>query len=293
MAWFLIALASAFLSSAAAITQKKVLFNLSPLRFSFILSLFNVLISFPFLYAINFAALTPGGIIFLVVKNAIGVFAFLSVMTALKNLEISNALPLLALTPGLVAITGFFILGEKLKDTEIFGLILLICGTYILESNNKEGMLNPFKTFIKSKYHHYILLALVLFTCSSIMDKQLLKDFKLPPLDMTIYQNILFTIFFGIIVLFKKEERYDIFDGLNKNIVGWLILIAIFTFGYRFTQFEAIKIAPAVALVLAIKRTSVFWATIIGGRIFKDKNLLKKTVAVTIIVIGTMLILKD
>jgi drug/metabolite transporter (DMT)-like permease len=49
----------------------------------------------------------------------------------------------------------------------------------------------------------------------------------------------------------------------------------------------------SVALTLAVKRTSVLWATVIGGKIFKDSNLLKKTIAVLFILLGVILILRD
>jgi len=46
-------------------------------------------------------------------------------------------------------------------------------------------------------------------------------------------------------------------------------------------------------LVLAIKRTSVFWATVIGGKIFNDKDLLKRSIAAVLILVGAILILRE
>ncbi len=62
---------------------------------------------------------------------------------------------------------------------------------------------------------------------------------------------------------------------MHKKNLGWIALISVLTIGYRFTQVAAVGMA-SVALVLAIKRTSVFWATIIGGKIFSDKDLIEK-----------------
>jgi hypothetical protein len=36
-----------------------------------------------------------------------------------------------------------------------------------------------------------------------------------------------------------------------------------------------------------------YWAMVIGGKIFKDTNLLKKTIAVLFILFGAILILRD
>lgn len=292
MTWFFIALLSSFLSAFAAITQKKVLFELKPLEFSFVLSIVNLLFSIPFFFFINYDAITFQNLSVLFLKSLIGSLAFLCVMNALKNLQISNALPLLALTPGFVAVFAFIFLGEKLKYYEIIGLISLIVGTYILESKSLKEVLIPFSVFIKSKYHQFILAALLLFTASSIMDKLLLIKLNLTPVSLTAFQHIYFALIFGVIFFFSKTDLSKQNIATIKNNFGWIALISILTIGYRFSQVWAVSLA-SVALVLAVKRTSVLWATIIGGKIFKDTNLLKKVLAVFFILIGAILILRD
>jgi drug/metabolite transporter (DMT)-like permease len=292
MTWFFIALLSAVLSAFAAITQKKVLFNRGALEFSFLLSIANLLLSIPFFFAINYSHLNTTNMSVLFIKSVIGVGAFLCVMIALKNLNISNALPLLALTPGFVAVFAFLLLGEFLKSTEVIGLALLIVGAYILESKSFKDIIFPYNIFIKSKYHRFILLALLLFTASSIMDKLLLIRLNLTPIALTAIQHLYFAVLFAAIYLFYAVKTKLPKIKLNRKDFGWIILISVLTIGYRYTQMVAVSLA-SVAIVLAVKRTSVFWATIIGGRIFNEDNLWKKTFAVIFIVAGTILILRD
>lgn len=292
MTWFFVALTSAFLSAFAAIIQKKVLFNLGALEFSFLLSLVNLLFSIPFFFFIDYTTINTLNLSILFAKSIIGVGAFFCVMISLKNLEISNALPLLALTPGFVAIFAFILLGESLKMVEVLGLIFLIAGTFILESKNFKELFFPFSVFLKSKYHRFIILALLLFTASSILDKLLLIKLNLSPISLTAFQHIYFAIMFSILYIFfrNKEEAAPV--GIKKNNFGWIALISILTIGYRYTQMVAVSLA-SVALVLAIKRTSVFWATVIGGKLFNDKDLLKRSFAAILIVIGAILILRE
>ncbi len=292
MIWFLIALSSAFLSAFAAILQKKVLFNLGALEFSFILSIANLLFSIPFFFFIDYQSVNTLNISVLFIKSIIGVGAFFCIMLSLKNLDISNALPLLALTPGFVAVFAFLLLGESLKLIEVTGLIFLISGTFILESKNFKNLFLPFSVFLKSKYHRVILLALLLFTVSSIMDKFLLIRLNLSPISITAFQNLFFAIlFYATYVLFGNRE-VAASSLVKKQNLGWIALISIITIGYRFTQIVAVSLA-SVALVLAVKRTSVFWATIIGGKIFKDKDLLKRSIAAILILIGAIMILRE
>jgi drug/metabolite transporter (DMT)-like permease len=292
MTWFAVAVISALLSAFAAITQKKVLFNLGALEFSFLLSIANLVFSIPFFFFIDYNTINILNLSILLGKSVIGVAAFLCVMIALKNLEISNALPLLALTPGFVAVFAFLLLGESLKTVEVIGLLFLIVGTFILESKNLKEFVSPFSVFLKSKYHRFIILALFLFTASSILDKLLLIKLNLSPISLTAFQHIYFAVLFSIIYLVfrKKEEVSPV--SLKKDSLGWIALISVLTIGYRYTQIVAVSLA-SVALVLAIKRTSVFWATVIGGKLFNDKDLLKRSIAAILILAGAILILRE
>jgi drug/metabolite transporter (DMT)-like permease len=292
MTWFFIALLSSFLSAFAAITQKKVLFNLNPVQFSFYLSVANLVLSIPFFFFVDYNAINFSNLSVLFLKSLIGVAAFLCVMTALKNLQISNALPLLALTPGFVAVFAFLFLGEGLKLYEVLGLISLITGTYILESKNLKEILFPLNVFLKSKYHHYILAALLLFSASSVMDKLLLAKMNLTPISLTAFQHVYFAVLFFIIYFAFKGKLENLTPQINKTDVLWIVLISILTIGYRYTQIVSVSLV-SVALTLAVKRTSVLWATVIGGKIFKDTNLSKKIIAVLFILLGAILILKD
>jgi len=292
MTWFAIALLSAFLSAFAAITQKKVLFSLGALEFSFLLSLVNLVFSIPFFFFIDYGTINSFNLLVLFIKSVIGVGAFFCVMLSLKNLEISNALPLLALTPGFIAVFAFIFLGEALKTAEVVGLIILMLGTYILESGNSTKIIFPFSILLKSKYHRFVILALLLFTASSILDKLLLIKLNLSPISLTAFQHIYFAIMFSIIFFVFRKKTEPLPSITNKINLGWIALISVLTIGYRYTQVVAIGLA-SVALVLAVKRTSVFWATIIGGRIFSDKDLLKRSIAAVLILIGAILILRE
>ncbi|MFH1195843.1 MAG: DMT family transporter [bacterium] len=292
MTWFIIALVSSFLSAFAAIAQKKVLFKQTPFEFSFHLSIVNLIFSIPFFFFIDYSTFTVSNLSILFVKSIIGVAAFLCIMTALKNMQISNALPLLALTPGFVALFAFLFLGESLKATDVIGLFALIAGTYILESKSLKEILFPLNVFLKSKYHHYILLALLLFTASSIMDKLLLVKMNLSPISLTAFQHLFFGLLFTAIYFAYEKSKTNLAFEVNKKDIGWIAVISVLTIGYRFTQVWAVGLS-SVALVLAVKRTSVLWATIIGGKIFKDSNMLKKAIAVVFIILGAILILRD
>ena len=291
MNWFFLALTSASFSAAAAIFQKKILKNMEALDFSLLLSIFNVILSIPFLINVNYQQLALTNLFVLYIKSILGCLAFLSVMLAIKNLEISKALPLLALTPGLVAVFAFLFIGDSLTFIQVCAIILLLIGTYVLETQKGQNILDPFKVFLKSKNHHYVIFALLLFTVTSILDRLLLNRYNLPPNAFLGFQHIFFAINFLIIFLILKKDLKAIVQ-LSTNSTWFLImLVAVLTIVYRLTEILAVKIAP-VALVLSVKRISVFFAVIIGGKIFNEKDIAIKALATALIVIGAILIIR-
>lgn len=290
MTWFYLAFISAVFSALAAISEKKVLFKLDALDFSFFVSVITLVLSIPFFFdaPLDLGFSTP--LIILFIKAILSAIAFLCVMLAIKNLEISEALPLLALSPGLVAILGALLIGDVLVLNEWIGLILMLIGTYILElRKDDQSFIDPFKSLLRFQKYKYVFFALILFSVTSLIDRVLLKDFKLPPYTFMAYQQLFFAIIFSSLILFRKKKFKEIFKPLNRNIVFLIIVISIFTVIYRYTQIEATKIA-AVALVLSVKRLSVLMAIIIGGKLFKESNVLKRVIAAIIILTGLIIL---
>ncbi|HRI46035.1 MAG: EamA family transporter [Ignavibacteriaceae bacterium] len=294
MSWFALAFFSALFSAAAALSQKQVLRKMEAFDFSLVVSVIVLVISIPLLLTMDFDKITTPSMLALFVKSILGAGAFICVMLAIKNLEISGALPLLALTPGFVAVFAFLFIAESLSTNEMFGIGLLMLGTYILEVKSNQKLLDPYIILAKSKFHRYVIGALLLFTISSILDKVILKNFKLPPDSFLFFQHLfLALIFFGVSLLRDKKMEVRIKTMKeNKELFIWVFVIAVLTFGYRWTQIEAVKIAP-VALVLSVKRISVFFSTLIGGKIFKESGLLKKAIATAVIIAGTLLIMRE
>lgn len=289
MEWYHFALISALFSATAAIFEKKTLFSEEALEFSTVLAQFNFVLAVPFFFFVDFAILSPVAIGVLFFKSILGAVAFLCVMYGIKNLELSGALPLLVLTPGLVAILAFILLGEALSIYEISGMLGLLVGTYVLQIGEKKGIFEPFLVFYRSKGHHYIIAALLLFTTTSILDKVLLGRFKVPPIAFMGFQHLfLAIIFLAIFFLMRRTAAAMI---CLKRSGMFILIISALTIVYRYAQFEAVKLG-SVALVLSIKRISVFFAVVIGGRIFSEHHLLRRAIATAIMVAGAVLVIR-
>jgi len=286
MTWFFLALISAVFSAVSTLAEKKSLFSLDALDFSYIVSIVTLVFSIPFFIMAPVQQDITASLVILFIKTVLSAAAFLLVMLSIKNLEISEALPLLAISPGLVAVLAFFLIGDVLSLFEWIGVFLIVAGTYILElKKNIEGIFSPFKTLFKSSKYNYVLGAVALFTITSLMDRILLKGYKLPPYTFMAYQQLFYGIVFLTIILFKRKSATVSFKSLNKKLWQLVLLVAVFTVVYRYTQIAAIKLAP-VGLVLAVKRLSVLIAIIIGGKLFNEQNVTRRIVAAIIILAG-------
>jgi len=70
----------------------------------------------------------------------------------------------------------------------------------------------------------------------------------------------------------------------------WLVLIALCTIGYRWFQLAAVRTGP-VALVLAVKRMSILYATLLAGRLFSEERRGRRLLGAALIVAAGFLFL--
>jgi drug/metabolite transporter (DMT)-like permease len=290
MNWFLLASCSAVLSASAALAQKKVLFRVQALEFSFLVSLMIFIFSCFVPLSVDITSLSPTTGIILIGKSILGGTAFLLVMMSLEHNQISTALPLLGTTPAVTALIAL-VLGESLGSWEWAGICLMMAGTYLLEKRPTQKLFRSFQEFFSSKNHHYIFGAVILFAVSSIADKMLLSGYKTDPLIVLFYQHLVYCLIFGALILLRRMSFQDMLQK-GRSHFPLILLIALLTIAYRFAQLGATQAAP-VALVLAVKRTSILYASFFGGKLFSEERLPQKLLGGALIVASGFIILRN
>jgi drug/metabolite transporter (DMT)-like permease len=230
-------------------------------------------------------------LIILIGKSILGGLAFLLVMMSLEHNQISSALPLLGTTPAVTALLALPILGESLQHWEWLGIGLMVAGTYMLEKRPAQRIFQPFKNVLFSSNHYYIFGAVGLFAVSSIADKLLLSGYKTDPLIILFYQHLVYCLIFGLLVFIRRMSFRDFMHKGQKQL-PLILIIALLTVAYRFTQLGATQLAP-VALVLAVKRTSLLYASFFGGKLFSDDRLPQKLIGGALIIASGFIILRN
>jgi drug/metabolite transporter (DMT)-like permease len=289
VSWMLLATGSALLSAAAAITQKRCLARVPALEFSFLASATVLVLSLYVPATRDVLALTARAYAVLAVKSLLGGIAFLLVMRSLERNPISNALPLLGLTPAVTALLALALLGESLRAPEWAGLGLVVIGAWTLEARPGTHPLRPFAELAASGRHIEMGAAVLLFALSAVGDRLLVAGMKVPPPLVLFHQHLVYCAVFAAMLLARRRPAAGLVRAAREQ---WplLLAIAVFTLGYRALQLQATQAGP-VALVLAVKRTSIVYATFFGGRLFAEERLVPRIAAAALIVAAGFLFL--
>lgn len=288
MVWFIFALLSAVFLSASSIVEKKTLKTVHTIDLSASLAFSNLIFALPFLFFVDFSKVELHSMIVIFGSGLVAAIAFYLVAKAIRHMEISAVAPFLALAPGTTSFFGFFILGEQLPAQSIWGIILMIVGSYILTLEPGKGILSPVKVFAESRYIHFVLASLFFYSIGATLDRAILFDFGVPVANYMFFAHLFIGLLYIPALFFIGRGFGGILEAVKtekKNI----FLMSIFTIIYRFFQMQALSLM-FVGLVSAIKRSSSFFTTLIGGELFHEKHLGRKVFASMIIILGTVLI---
>ena len=287
MIWFVYAVLSAFLAALASIVEKHVLARVHSTDFSLLISFLVAVLSLPFFFILPLDTLTPKVLFAIWLASLLGSFAFLEITKGVRHLEISNSAPLFLLSPFLTALLAYFVIGETLTNLQLLGVGLLALGTYVLETKNMRDVHGFITNFFGDRYARFIFLGLIFYAVTSIIDRIILSRWGVPPMLLVSTAHIFILINFSLYFISQHRSALGIRETLLSS---WreLLLLALLMFAYRLAYAYAVALA-AIALVVAIKRSSSLFTTIIGGQLFHDHSLLRKSVACTIMICGVAL----
>jgi drug/metabolite transporter (DMT)-like permease len=165
----------------------------------------------------------------------------------------------------------------------------MIAGMYVIQLEGDTDWWRPFLRLFTDRDQWVILLALLASVAVALLDKTILSGYKIPPqLFITVQQWYLAGLFL-LILIFRKASRMEDAMPWNATAVLALVALAVVTVGYRYLQMRGVMLAP-VALVLAVRRTSVVMASLVGGSLFHEKGFLRRSLAAAILAVGAILL---
>lgn len=284
--WWVFAIGSAIFTTLFNIFRKRGTKREHAMEFELTRAVFVVIFS---LFLIPFLTLKYSLVAVLLIYfvSLIATLGILLNAKAVRHMQISEVAPLFNLTPGFLAVLAFFFLGESLSKIQIGGLILLIFGSYVLETDHNSF----FKSFVKhmrSKYVVYAITAALIFSITSLLDKYTVSNY-VGPFEFFVLVWFFIAINFTII----SSIQYDGLKGIKHclKIAKYnVVLASFFSFIANALYFYSLSLAY-ISLVLPIKRLSTLLTTIIGGELFHEKAILRKSIACAIMVVGAVLVI--
>ncbi|MBN1793100.1 EamA family transporter [Candidatus Woesearchaeota archaeon] len=283
---------SALLESAGMIVEKKTLLKEHAMEFCSSVSLFAMLFSTPLWFFARADLVPLGAVGWIFLASIAYALTMLFFAKALRHMAISYTTPFLAFGPLVTAILAFLFLGERLNMVQWLGVAVILLGAYLLYSHSHKDLLEPFKKAHKLPHMKYVWLGILFYAITGILDKKIVGASELA-VPVISYLTIMF-FFIGVIFIVMMLLFHDGFHGIGngmRNNTKWLSSVAILTIGFKIMVMYAIA-TPGVllSLVIPIKKLSALFSTIIGGELFHEDHLLRKTAAALIMIIGAAIL---
>ena len=298
MAWYFYALFAAIGITIVGVLQKKTLKQEHSLEYVALLNMAKLIVFLLLFSQVLDLRITSVQFVVLGISGFVGACALLFTARAMRAMELSSVLPILALDPAIVAVLAFFLLGEGLSINKIMGLGMTLVGTFVLEFHNAnhehlaelfrrpKHLLVPFRNFGRGPGGRSLLIAVSALAMGGILDRYLLVRVEVPTF---MFYNYLFGSILYLLLLAGSGQRIGMPTFGKKSFVGLVLLTAAINVLANASQAKATSLA-AVGLVIAVKRISVLLDIAIAGKLFHERHLLQKSIASVIILLGIYLI---
>jgi drug/metabolite transporter (DMT)-like permease len=288
MTWFFLVITAVFLITFETVLEKKTLIVARTLEFAAMFAFGNALVLSPFLLVADLSQINLSVLGLTYIASLFSTGASLLVFKTIKHSELSEAAPILALLPLVVALLAFFLLGERMSALQLVGLLFIVAGIMLLEFKNFETSKGIFRKGRK-RYIFYILLCLLLGGISAIFDRLILFRLGTNTLSYLIIIQIFIAINYALFFACRPRLVLELKTSISQF---WKIvfLISLLTVAHRYLYASAIQIVTSIGLVVAVYKISSLFNVLMGGKVFAEKDILKKALASVIILSGVILL---
>lgn len=287
MEWVIFALIAAVFFGVRQVVSKKVLIYEHATEYLTATCLIAFLFTLFFLPKISLAyPAAIWGLMYL--KGLTLTIGWLLGSKALRHLEISYVTPLTNLTPVFLLVWGFFFLKEIPSIQQYAGVALLIFGAYWLQADHHmSSLIRPWRV-LRNRYSIFMIFAIFFYSICAVLDRIVLRS--VDPYTFLSFTYFVLSLHYLMIQFYKYDGLKDIRYAFVKGKYLIFIIAFLMIFSDIF-YFMAVAIPTAmISLIIPVKRMSTLVATIIGGRMFHDHDLVWRIVACGVMVVGVILV---
>lgn len=278
--WLYMVIISGILLGFWDITKKKVLKSIPVLNVLALYSLFCfIFISFEFKNAMH---VNSHLILIIFVKCIVIFFSWGLGFTAIKHLPISVIAPFDTLNPLFCVIFGIFILDERIRIIQAIGIAIMIISYYFISRVGSKEVQHIFK----NKYFYFMVGSALLSAVSATIDKIALRQINSG--QMQFWFSLFMAILYCVALFFsqlKSKKGFSIKFNLYIPLMSLLLLVSDRIY------FNAVNVPSSqIAIIMPIRKISIFISVIIGGLLFKEKNIKEKFWCICLLIAGIILV---
>lgn len=286
MLWILLAIGSGLFHGLVQIYRRKLVQVESALHVLAGSNLVRFIFVLPFLLLDHDFGLHAPTYVLLVCNAVLMVLSAYFINAAFRREEASSLTPLFNISPVFLLVLSFFILGEVVNPLQFVGIIIIVFGGYYLTTPDLKHLLKPFRT-VDRKNVFYILLAMVMWSLSSILVKVILEStsgFFL--LFFVVGVELIITLTIAAI----KHDILGVFRSVLKDRRIYIPLSMVGLINYFLVVFALGNPSALVALVIPLRRAGSVFTSLIGGKAMHEHNIHHKLIAALIMIIGVFFV---
>ena len=295
--WLILAFMSAALLGCYDSFKKEALKENAVIPVLFLNTLFSSLIFLPFILLSYYTTALDGSDFlvasggwevhrFILLKSLMVLSSWLLGYSGMKHLPLTIVGPINATRPVMVLVGALLFFGERLNLWQWVGVTLAVISFFMLSrSSKKEGI-----DFKRDHWIWMIVGAAIMGAVSGLYDKYLMAPVSeggvgLDRMMVQSWYNIYQCFMMGAMLLLLWWPTHKKTTPFSWK---WSILgVSIFLSTADFLYFYSLSLPDAmISIVSMIRRGSVIVSFLFGAMLFREKNLMSKTVDLALVLLG-------
>jgi drug/metabolite transporter (DMT)-like permease len=218
--------------------------------------------------------------------SLIDVLAVTLLTRAIFVADLSDAYPLVALTPVFTIGTSYFILGETPSLLGISGIVVIVVGSYLLRvERSQESVFEPFRLLFRDAGARYMIVTALLFSLMGPLFKTAMESSSIA---LTLATGQTLSTFWLCLLYAARGLLRPTIREIRENV--WTLAgIGAANFVQAAGTFVAFQLT-FVAYAASVKRLGILFTVLFGYIAFKESGALRGALAGAVMLVGVVLI---
>ena len=289
MEWFYLALLSALSLAFADVFSKKYFAENTGLELLLVRFFVPGVLLLPVTLTGTYPDISSEFWLWIAILIPLELTAMLLYSLAIRDCPLYLTLPYLAFTPVFNVFTAKIILGESVTPQNLAGILLVVCGAYMLnmakpENGQRYNIFSPLKAVVTERGSRLMLSAAIVYSVTGVMGKGAMAYVDPKTFGSFYFSIIGFCTLVLILLLNPKSLKVIKVKPGYALAVGICMAIMVICHFLSISQIE-------VAYMVAVKRTSLLFGIILGAIFFSERHLTQHFAAGALMVAGVTIIL--